>query len=178
MLGVHNLRDDGQAGGGSCLLEQADALFMEALESIRGGPGLEGSAPENLRPGGFDALGHRDDLLLGLHGAGTGHHQKVPAADFRSVGKGDDGVLLMKFPVGVFVGLLDALDGFHNIQRQDAFDVHPGGVAHQAHDGVVGAHRLVGLQTHAVQPAVEQLHLLLFRALFQNNNHGIYTPVS
>ena len=178
MLGVHDLRDDGQTRGGPRLLEQADALLMEALEGVGRRARLEGSASEDLGSGGLDALRHGDDLLLRLHGAGSGHHQEVAPADLRPAGKGDDGVLLVEFPVGVLVGLLDALDGFDDVQGQDALDVHPGGVAHQSDDGVVRAYGLVGLQAHAVEPAVEELHLLLFRVLFQNNDHGIFTPAS
>ena len=77
----------------------------------------------------------------------------------------------MEFPVGVLVGLLDALDGFHDVQGHNALDVHPGGVAHQAHDGVVLANGHVGFQPHAVEPAVEELHLLPLRGLFQNDDH-------
>ena len=172
MLGVHDLGDDGQARGRLGLQQQPDALLVEALEGVGGGAGLEGPAPEDMRAAGLDGLGHGDDLLLRLHRAGAGHHQEVAAADFGPVGEGDDSVLLVELPVGVLVGLLDALDGLHNVQGQDALHVHPGGVPHQADDGVVLAHGHMGFQTHVVQPGVEQLHLLALRALFQNDNHG------
>ncbi len=170
-LGVHDLRDDGQARGRPGLQQQPDALLVEALEGVGGGPGLEGPAPEDLRASQLYGLGHGNDLLLRLHGAGAGHHQEVAPADFGPVGQGDDGVLLMEFPVGVLVGLLDALDGFHDVQGHDALDIHPGGVSHQAHDGVVFADGLVRLQPHAVEPVVEELHLLPLRGLFQNDDH-------
>lgn len=58
----------------------------------------------------------------------------------------------------------------------DALNIHPGGVPHQAHDGVVLPHGHVGLQAHIVQPADEYVHLLGLGLLFQNNNHGQNTP--
>ena len=115
MLGVHDLRDDGQARGLPGLQQQADALLVEALEGVGGGPGLEGAAPEDLGPGGLHGLGHGDDLLLVLHGAGAGHHQEVAAADLGAVSQLDNGVPLMEFPVGVLVGLLDAAHRLHDV---------------------------------------------------------------
>ena len=149
---------------------------METLEGVGGGAGLEGSAPEDLGSRRLHRLGHGDDLLLRLHGAGPCHDQEAAAADLCAVGQGDNRILLVELPVGVLVGLLDPLDGLHDVQCQDALHVHPGGVPHQAYDGVVLAHGFVELQAHAAQPVLEQLHLLALRGLFQNDNHCTFAP--
>ena len=77
----------------------------------------------------------------------------------------------MEFPIGVFVGLLDAPDHLHDVQGQDALHVHPGGIPHQAHDGVIFPHRQVGLQAHAVEPVDEELYLLRFGIFLEYDNH-------
>ena len=171
MLGVHDLCDNGQTRDLLGLQQQTDALLMESLEGVGGGAGLECAAPQGLGARRLDALGNGDDLLLLFHRTGSGHHQKMTAADLGSVAEGDDRVLLVELAVGILIRLLDSPDHLHNVQRQNALHVHPRGVADQADDGVVLAYGHVGLQTHVAQPAGEQLHLLGFRVLLQNDDH-------
>ena len=175
MLGIHNLRDDGETRGLPGLQEKADALLVEALESVGRCPGLEGSATKDLCPSGLHTLGHGDNLLLVFHGTGARHHQEVAAADLSAGGEVDDRVRLVEFAVGAFIGLLDPADSLHDIQSHDALHIYPGGVAYQSHNGVILTYRDMGLQPHTVEPGAEHLHLLLFRVFFQYDDH-IFSP--
>lgn len=137
MRDVHELGDDGQAGGLLGLQQQADALLPQTLEVVGGGAGLEGAPPEEGRPGLLHLLGHEGDLLLGLHGAGAGDEAKCPPPMGGGAGL-DDGILGMELPVDRLKGLGHPGDRHpSNVQALDHLHVHLGGVADEAQDGLV-----------------------------------------
>ena len=133
---VHELGDDGQAGGLLGLQQQADALGPQTLEVVGGGAGLEGAPPEEGRPGLLHLLGHEGDLPLGLHRAGPGDEGEVSPADGRRPGL-DHGVLGVELAVDRLKGVGHPGDRLHNVQALDHLHVHLGGVADEAQDGLV-----------------------------------------
>ena len=84
-----------------------------------------------------------------------------------------DGVRRMEFPVGALVGLLNPAHVFNNFQRTDQVHVHPGGVAHQAHDRLLFALGKMRLQPHAVKPVQKVVHLCLIGFSLQDDDHRI-----
>ena len=77
----------------------------------------------------------------------------------------------MKFSVGVFVGLLHALDVCHNIQSPQQVDIHSGGIAHKAKNGMRFAFGGMYADIHAFQPTHQIFQLFLIRVFLQNNDH-------
>ena len=67
------------AGGG----EQFQAFFLQALEAVGAGAGLEGAAAEGGGAGGFDRAGRVEDLLFALDRAGAGDDADHAGADLR-----------------------------------------------------------------------------------------------
>ena len=112
---VHDFRDDGKSRGLLCLQQQLDALTLHALEGIGGGTGLECATAQNVRAGCLDGCGNLDDLLLGLHRAGTCNDRKIAAAN-TNITHLDDGVVGMELSVCLLKGLGNPLDGLHNLQ--------------------------------------------------------------
>ena len=167
---LHDLGDDGQPGGLLRLAEQFKALLVQALEGVGRGAGLEGAAPQHPRAAGLHGLGHGDDLLPALHAAGPCDDLEVPPADLRA-STVDDGVVLVEFAVGALEGLLDALDGLHDVQRGDQVHVHSAGVADQADDGVVLALGDVQPEAVALQPVRQVLHLVFVHLVLEQYNH-------
>ena len=177
MLDAHNLGDNGQAGFLLGLGEELQALGLHALEGVGGGAGLEGAAPEELGPGLLHAFGDAANLLLALHGAGPGNKGQPAAANLLAAGQGDDGVVGVELAVGLFVGLLHALDALHKILGLDILRVDGGGVADKAQHGAVGAHP--GVHLHAVLAGEfldEFIHHFLFLMGFEYDNHGTSLP--
>ena len=88
--------------------------------------GLKAPPPEELGPGLLHAFGDAANLLLALHGAGPGDKGQPAAANFLAAGQGDDGVIGVELAVGLFVGLLHALDALHKILGLDILRVDGG----------------------------------------------------
>ena len=174
MLDVHQLRDNGHAGFFFCQRQQAQTLFAHALERVRGGAGLECAAPENLRAGGFYPLCAVDNLFLAFHGAGTGHVYKVAAADFGAVFQLHHGVGGVEFPVRLLERLGHPLDGFHDVQCLHQLGVDFAYIAHQTHDGGVGAFGNIGGYALCQEPVAQVLDLFFRCILFQNDNHFLF----
>ena len=173
VVGVHDLGDDGQAGGLFGLQQQLDAVGLQALEGVGGGAGLERAAPEHGGSGGLHALSHRDDLLLALHGTGAGDHGEVaPAHQALVRAHLNDGVLGVKLAVGIFIGLRHPLHILHDIQSTDEVAVQLAGVADDADDGGVVAGGQVGAQILALDPVDQVVHLLLLDFRFDNDDHN------
>ena len=100
-----------------------------------------------------------------------------PAANLLAAGQGDDGVVGVELAVGLFVGLLHALDALHKILGLDILRVDGGGVADKAQHGAVGAHP--GVHLHAVLAGEfldEFIHHFLFLMGFEYDNHGTSLP--
>ena len=120
MVGVHDLGDNRQSSLPLRFQQQFDAIRLQSLEIIGRGPGFEGSTPEHGGPSGLDAFSHGNDLLLALHRARAGDHNKValPHLDVL-LAYLDNGVQGMEFPVGAFEGFRHTLDSLYNIQPTD-----------------------------------------------------------
>ena len=171
MVRLHDLGDDGQPGGLLGLAEQLQALFVQALEGVGRGAGLERAAPKHPRAAGLHRLGHFDDLLTGLHAAGPRDDLEVPSADLDASAV-DHGIVLVELAVGALEGLLDALDRLHDVQRGDQVHVHAAGVADQADDGVVLALGDVQPEAVALQPVGQVLHLVFVDLVLEQYDHG------
>ena len=128
---VHQLCHDGEPRLLPGHFQVLDARGPQALEGVGGGPGLEGPAPEHGGPAGLHRLGNGHHLLLALHGAGARHDGQGAAANL-GVPHGDDSVLRMELPVGVFIGLLNPFHILDDVQRRNEVDVQLGGVPHQS----------------------------------------------
>ena len=173
VVGVHDLGNDGQAGGPLGLQQQLDAVGLQALEGVGGGAGLERAAPEHGGSGGLHALSHRDDLLLALHGTGAGDHGEVaPAHQALVRAHLNDGVLGVKLAVGIFIGLRHPLHILHDIQSTDEVAVQLAGVADDADDGGVVAGGQVGAQVLTLDPVDQVVYPLFFCFRLDNDDHN------
>jgi hypothetical protein len=72
-------------------------------------------APEHVRPGGLDALRHRGELGLRLHGARPGHHHDLVAPDRDPVDL-ELGVVGMGLPARELEGLEDPHHVLHRVE--------------------------------------------------------------
>ena len=168
---VHQLGDDGQARLLPGDFQVLQSLGAQALEGVGRGAGLEGAAPEHGGAALLHRLGNGHHLFLALHGAGTGHDGQGAAADLGAA-HGNDRVLRVEFPVGVFVGLLNPLDVLHDVQGGDEVDVQLGRVAHQSQDGVSLADAGVDDDPLFLEPVDQALQLFAVGVVLQNDNHG------
>ena len=173
VLHAHDLRHDGQAGLLPRDLEQLEAGGLQALEIVGRGAGLERTAAQNVRTGGLDGLRDRDDLLLGLDGAGAGDHDEVAAADLHAIHV-DDGVVRVELAVAALEGLGHALDAVDDAEARDQVHVHAGRVADEAEHGLVFALGNVDGQALALEPVDELLALCCFHAMFEYDDHDVY----
>ena len=171
MLGVHDLGDDGGAGGTACQLEQVQTLAAHSLEGVRRGAGLERAAAQQGSTGGFDPLCTVGDLLLALDAAGACNDRKVSAADLDAVHI-DDAVIRMELAVGLFVGLRHTAAGLHHRVCQHPAFGHGLGVADQAQNVAFTALGVVDLQAHILQFVAELAYLYFGCILFQYDDHG------
>ena len=133
---VHDLGDNGQAGGLFGFQQQADALGAQALEVIGRGTGLERTAPQEVGPGGLHLLGNINDLLLRLHRAGAGNEAEVAAADGGRPGH-DGGVVGVELAVDRLERVGDPCHGIDDVQALQHFHIDLAGVADEAQDGLV-----------------------------------------
>jgi hypothetical protein len=78
----------------------------------------------------------------------------------------------MELSVHALVGLLNATDAFHNVQRAHEVNVNLAGVAHKAEDGGIRAHRQVNAQALLFYPFDKVVQLARFVILFYDNNHN------
>lgn len=101
--------------------QKLDALALEAGEIIGRGARFERAAPEHIGPGRLHGLGHGHDLLLGFHGAGTGHNAEIAAADLH-IADLYDGIVGVVFAVAALERLGHALDAVDNVEAGD--EVH------------------------------------------------------
>ena len=171
VLGVHDLGDDGAAGGPAGQLEQVQPLAAHPLERVGGGARLERPAPQQAGPGGLHPLGAVGDLLLALDAAGPGDDGKVPAADLDPLHV-HHRVVGVEFAVGFFVGLGHPADRLHHRVCQHPAFGDGFGIADQAQNMGVAPFRVVDLKAHAGQLAAECLYLRLGGVLFEDDDHG------
>ena len=173
MLDAHDLRHDGQPGLLPCDLEQLEAGGLQALEVVGRGTGLERAAAQNVRTGGLDGLRDRDDLLLGLNGAGPGDHDEVAAADLHTADI-HDGVVRVELAVAALEWLGHALDTVNDAEAADQIHIHAGRVADEAEHGLIFALGNVDGQALTLEPVDELLTLCGFHAMFKYDDHDDY----
>ena len=172
MGGGHDFRDNGQPCPFPGVAEQLQPLGPQALEGVGRGPGLESPPAQEGGSRRFDVGGHGLNLFLAFHRAGTGYQRQTPAPDDGAAPQIDNGIVGVKFPVGLFIRLLYPLDALDNVLGGDIFDIHLGGVAQQAEHYRVFA--IPGIDLHAVlfgQLGGEFLHLLGGDAGLEYDNH-------
>ena len=171
MFGVHDLGDDGRAGGTAFQLEQVETLAAHPLEGVGGSAGLERTAAQQGSTGCLDALGAVGDLLLALDAAGAGDDSEAAAADLHALHV-DDAVVRVELAVGLLVGLRHAAAGLdHGVCQHPAL-CDGLGVADEAEDVSVAALGVVDLQAHAFQLGAEFMDLLFGGVLFEYDDHG------
>ena len=175
MVGVHDLRYNGQARFLLCLLQQADAFAVQALEGIGRRAGLERTAAKERGARGLDGLRHGDNLLFAFHRAGPGDNLEHAPAQLHAAAV-HHRVRRMELAVGLLVGLLNAAHRLHVVQGRDHVLVHTGGVTHQAHDGGVFALGQVNLQPHLVEERRQPVDLCLPCFLLENDDHLAVPP--
>jgi hypothetical protein len=81
LANIHHLADDPQTGDRAGFAEPLEGFFAVALEGIRGGPGLEGAAAEQMSARVLDRAGNPQQMIVTLDRAGTGDHHGLPTAD-------------------------------------------------------------------------------------------------
>ena len=168
---THDLGDDGQAGLLPGNFQQFQTLGLQTGEIIRRGAGLEGAAPEHIGTGGLHRLGHRHDLFLRFHGAGTGHDAEVSAADLH-VADLYHGVLRVEFAVAALKRLSDPLYGIHNVETGYQVHIHLGGIAHQSQNGLVLALGHMDVQPQILEPIHQLFTVFLGNTWLQRNDHN------
>ena len=103
---VDGFRDDGH----SCFLadacEDSQPFLAQPLEGVRGGPGLEGAAPEDLRAGTFHDSCDSERLAFTLNRARPRHDCEVAVAD-PDVADFDHRVPFLGFTTHQLVGTRD-----------------------------------------------------------------------
>ena len=172
MVGVHDFSDDGQAGLPLGLQQQLNTVRLQSLEVIGGGAGLERAAPEHGGSGGLDAFGHGDDLILALHGAGTGDDGEIPVSHLDLVRPDlNDRVQRMELPVCALERLRHAFDPLYNIQPADQVLVQLAGVADHTDDRGKIASGDVGAQVLGLDPLDQLPDPLFLGILFDNDDH-------
>ena len=173
VLHAHDLRHDGQPGLLPCDLEQLEAGGLQALKVVGRGAGLERAAAQDVRTGGLDGLRDRDDLLLGLDGAGPGDHDEVAAADLHAADI-HDGVVRVELAVAALEWLGHALDTVNDAEAADQIHIHAGRVADEAEHGLIFALGNVDGQALTLEPVDELLALCGFHAMFEYDDHDVY----
>ena len=119
---VHDFRHDRQSGGLLCLNQQADALRAESLEGIRRGARFESAAAQHTGARFCHGIRHIADLLLCLNRAGARNAQEIAAADF-GIAHFNHGIIRMEFAVCIFIGFLNPLHIFHDIECLDHINI-------------------------------------------------------
>ena len=171
MFGVHDLGDDGRAGGTAGQLEQVETLAAHPLKGVGGSAGLERTAAQQGSTGCLDALGAVGDLLLALDAAGAGDDGEAAAADLHAFHV-DDAVVRVELAVGLLVRLRHAAAGLdHGVCQHPALGDGLG-VADEAEDVGVAALGVVDLQAHAFQLGAEFMDFLFGGVLFEYDDHG------
>src|SRR5699024_8802114 len=112
-----------------------------------------------------------------FHAAGAGHHGKVAAAD-PVPAHIHHGVVGVEFAVGFLVRLADPAAGLHHRVGQHPAFGQGLGIADQAQNVGVAAHRIVDLKAHAAQFGAESLHLGVGGVLLQYDDHSKYSCLS
>ena len=173
VLVTHDLGDNRQTGLLLCLEQQADALVVQSLESVRRGSRFKRAAAQHNCSRLLDRTGNRGDLLGCFDRAGTCDNSKITCTDTHTCHI-HHGILRMEFAVCLFVWLLDSLNPFDNIHRSHLADVHAGGVPYQSHQGGVGALRKMNLQSHCFKFFFQLFDLLWSCGRFYNYDHVVF----
>src|ERR1700722_6792793 len=127
---VDGFGDDAEAVLLANLRENFEAVFAEALKTVRGSTRFVGAAAEKFYAGFLDALGGGEALLFRLHRARAANQTNVFAAEEDVAGRSgnaQDGVFFFDVAADQFVGLADrnAFDhagkGFEHAEVERAF---------------------------------------------------------
>ena len=174
--GAHDLGHHRQTRFPPRLAQKLQPLFPQAREVIGGGAGLVGAAPQELRAGVFDAARHGQKLLLGLHGAGAGHHAETAAAD-GGLAHLHHRVRRMGAAGGQGQRIRRGEDAFHHGQGRKKTAVHPLRAAGEQPDGAAFA----GFTGHGKPQLLQIGQKLRFlsgrRVFFQHKDHGVLPPI-
>src|ERR1700730_15278707 len=107
---VDGFGDDAQAVVFANLREDFEAVFAEALKTVRGSARFVGAATEKFDAGFLDAFGGGEALLLGFYRARAADEAHVFSAEQNVAGRGgnaQDGVFFLDVAADQFVGLAD-----------------------------------------------------------------------
>src|SRR5262249_43434504 len=132
--GVHHLGDHGHAVLVADVAEDLEPLLAHSLERVRTGPGLEGPAPEDVRPRLFHVAGDAVEALEALDGARPRDHRQMPAADL-DLANVNYRVGPVEFAAGQLERLEDAVDILDARDRVQLLDTWGVVVADQGDDG-------------------------------------------
>ena len=136
---VGDLRDYGQTGVTARLHQQLHTDPAQSLKRIRGGAGLEGTAPQHLCAEGFYRLSHGGDLRGGFHG--TGACNEAEALTDAGIARADHGVGGMGGAPRQPVGRRQTAHLLHEGQRLQNIGVETPCFAHQRQqDGFRAGH--------------------------------------
>src|SRR5882672_6838717 len=172
---VNRFGDDTEAVGRTNFRENLEAVFAEALKTIRGSARLISAPAEKPHAGFFEAFGDGEALLLSFDGARAGNEGDLIAADDDVAGgRGDsqDSVFLLGVAAHEFVRLADrdALDdageGLKDAEVDGAL------VAGDAYGGAEGTRHGVRLQAEAFDALADFADLLLGGVRLHYNQHG------
>ena len=168
---IHQLADDGQAGGLTGLHQVEDALGAQALEGIGAGAGLVSAAAQEVSTAGLDQPGHFEGVLLALYAAGAGHHGDGGLAANLDAVHVHHGIIGVEQAVGALVGgghtghILDPGVGQHVLLGDF------GGIAHQAKDVVVGTADQRDRQALMLEVIDNAVQFSLGSTFFGGNDH-------
>ena len=152
--------------------QHPQARFAETLEAVGRAPGLERPAAQHLGPGPGHRRGRRIDLLLGLGGAGSGHHDDLVAPDSERSQRHDRGRRLER-AAGQLVGLRDAqhlLDAVHDL---DQAGVELPIAADRPEHRLEGAGRAMHVEAPLDERGDDVLNLVFRRPFLHDDHHPL-----
>jgi hypothetical protein len=171
---AHQLGHDGQAGGLAGLDHVQDALGLQTLEGVGRGTGLVGTAAEQGRAAGLDALCDAQSLLGTLDAAGACHDGDLfLAADLHAAAV-NDRIGGVEQAVGALVRGRHAGDVVDPGVGQHVPLVDLGGVAHQTEHVVVLAGDQGHVQTLMLELVNDLFQFFLRGAFLGGDDHGLW----
>ena len=165
---VHGFRDDEQPEVLAHFGENLKSQLAQPLECVGRSTWLERSATEEPRSGFSNPLGCFECLLTRLDAARPGDHRDFFAAESGvRIGEANHRVLFLQFAADQLVGLADADDFLHAIERLNRAGLYFAAVSRNADGGALGPGNGVRAQPQALNFLANGLHVGLRRVGLQ-----------
>src|SRR5437867_208702 len=151
--------------------EQLQTALPHTLERIRRAARLERAAAKRRRPELSHLARGGDDLVLGLHRAGSGDDLDLLTAENHAGGEADEGARLLPLARDLLVGLRDVNDLGDAGQRLDARAVDAPVVADESDRRTLTAWHRPRVIAHLLNHAHHAIDLVLRRMVVHYDQH-------